>query len=768
MTSIDRLQGVRTSKAIKAPALVATTANITLNGTQTIDGVAVVAEDRVLVKDQTDATENGIYAVANGDWSRARDFNKDNDISRGTKVRVNTGDAGAGLDYALTTSDPVIGTSNIAFTVDASGPTVTLNTRADFIAADLSVLSDGDTVFVRSGQLTFEKSTGATTLADKSDWIPVAPWASGHYGIVHDGATDQAAKLNALFAYASANGGGRVTIAHEALPIAAASDVRLSENLISDWQSPRIDNNSLPSIQWTSDTAGLIWERGHFLENFYSVVATANQSTYTGPSLTIEDSGVDANIGAPIAGSQIAIVGGSGQLATGIYSVEKVTFAHLDYLYLEDFLHGFDITPSTGNWFNSNRFTNFFAYNCKHVFTGDTTNGTISGNYFSGAVQCEASIMKRGFNISGIAFDNNVVDLYWWDPHTLVAKDGETSPVIIDFGAAGSHRNELRNNPGQEYIINRRTESYSPSAYVNGNEDGMLHGALPPTSRYSDFTDFDNDNLAYAGSSLNPNFTITNSTLASGDIANPFIRNSDSGACKFSASGADTWKAVALKFLTGDPTVLKGLLTNWLTVPLEVQYWYATIASPTFAQLEGAEGSITDWTKLTPVFRENTNCLMLKDGQTNTTMKHIAVRFLVEDGSTVDLQEFCGVWPDLTFGRYYERDGNPSRLNLGGTTELTIATGAITLTSSDGSRIRVDTESDAATDDLDTISGGTDGDVIVLRAESSVRTVVVKHNTGNIRLDGSTDKSLTQVNDRIVLEFDGTNWLQWSFADNSA
>ena len=55
----------------KEPVLVATTANITLSGAQTIDSVAVVAGDRVLVKNQSTAADNGIYVVASGSWTRA-------------------------------------------------------------------------------------------------------------------------------------------------------------------------------------------------------------------------------------------------------------------------------------------------------------------------------------------------------------------------------------------------------------------------------------------------------------------------------------------------------------------------------------------------------------------------------------------------------------------------------------------------------------------------------------------------------------------------
>jgi hypothetical protein len=58
----------------KASCVAATTANITLSGTQTIDGVAVIAGDRVLVKNQTAAQNNGIYLVAAGAWTRALDM----------------------------------------------------------------------------------------------------------------------------------------------------------------------------------------------------------------------------------------------------------------------------------------------------------------------------------------------------------------------------------------------------------------------------------------------------------------------------------------------------------------------------------------------------------------------------------------------------------------------------------------------------------------------------------------------------------------------
>jgi hypothetical protein len=85
----------------KASCRVATTANITLSGTQTIDGVAVIAGDRVLVKDQSTASENGIYIVAAGSWSRSADANTWDELVHAYSF-VEAGTAGANNGYVCT------------------------------------------------------------------------------------------------------------------------------------------------------------------------------------------------------------------------------------------------------------------------------------------------------------------------------------------------------------------------------------------------------------------------------------------------------------------------------------------------------------------------------------------------------------------------------------------------------------------------------------------------------------------------------------------
>jgi hypothetical protein len=77
--------------AIKEPCRVATTANITLSGLQTVDGVSVSAGERVLVRAQSTASQNGIYVAASGAWSRATDFDGAGEVAGGTQVFVTSG-----------------------------------------------------------------------------------------------------------------------------------------------------------------------------------------------------------------------------------------------------------------------------------------------------------------------------------------------------------------------------------------------------------------------------------------------------------------------------------------------------------------------------------------------------------------------------------------------------------------------------------------------------------------------------------------------------
>ena len=110
------VDAARSGLDVKQSVRVVTTANITLSGTQTIDGVVLVAGDRVLVKDQSTASENGIYVVDSGSWSRSSDADSDAEVTSGLFTFVSEGDTHADSGWVLTTNDTIVlGTTNLAF-----------------------------------------------------------------------------------------------------------------------------------------------------------------------------------------------------------------------------------------------------------------------------------------------------------------------------------------------------------------------------------------------------------------------------------------------------------------------------------------------------------------------------------------------------------------------------------------------------------------------------------------------------------------------------
>src|SRR5260370_18677404 len=105
--------------AIKAPVRVATTGSgIALSGLQTIDGVALSVGDRVLAKDQTDATTNGIYNAQTSTWTRAIDANNNSQFAQGLMVAVAGGAVNANGLFRLTTANPItLGTSALTWSL---------------------------------------------------------------------------------------------------------------------------------------------------------------------------------------------------------------------------------------------------------------------------------------------------------------------------------------------------------------------------------------------------------------------------------------------------------------------------------------------------------------------------------------------------------------------------------------------------------------------------------------------------------------------------
>ena len=119
------VDAARSGLDIKNSVKVATTANITLSNTQTIDGIALSVGDRVLVKDQSSAVQNGVYVVASGSWSRATDADAPAELNPGTFVFVEQGTVNSDTGFVVTSDGALtIGTDAINWTLFSTSGTL--------------------------------------------------------------------------------------------------------------------------------------------------------------------------------------------------------------------------------------------------------------------------------------------------------------------------------------------------------------------------------------------------------------------------------------------------------------------------------------------------------------------------------------------------------------------------------------------------------------------------------------------------------------------
>jgi hypothetical protein len=138
--------GVVSSGTAKA----ATTGNITLSATQTVDGIALSVGDVVLVKNQTTASANGLYVVASGAWTRHTSMDTWAEVP-GMIVSVQEGTVNGDTIW-LSTADPggTLGTTSITFTqipgpsdIQAGAGLSRVGQALNVVAADNSIIVTG-------------------------------------------------------------------------------------------------------------------------------------------------------------------------------------------------------------------------------------------------------------------------------------------------------------------------------------------------------------------------------------------------------------------------------------------------------------------------------------------------------------------------------------------------------------------------------------------------------------------------------------------------
>ena len=163
----------------KDSARIATTANITLSGTQTIDGVAISADQRVLVKNQTSGAENGLYLCKAGAWARTSDMNEGDEFS-GSAVFIREGSTFADTGFVCTNDGSVtVGTTAITFVqftgagqVEAGAALTKTGNRLDVATDDSSLEVSSDALRVKAGGISNAMLAGSIEASKLAGSIP--------------------------------------------------------------------------------------------------------------------------------------------------------------------------------------------------------------------------------------------------------------------------------------------------------------------------------------------------------------------------------------------------------------------------------------------------------------------------------------------------------------------------------------------------------------------------------------------------------------------
>ena len=128
---------------VKPSVRATTTANLTLSGAQMIDGVSVIAGDRVLVKDQSTGSQNGIYVAASGAWARSSDADTSAEVTPGMYTFVEEGTVNADSGWICTNDGAIVLATTALTFVQFSG--------AGQIAAGTGITKTGNTIALDTG-----------------------------------------------------------------------------------------------------------------------------------------------------------------------------------------------------------------------------------------------------------------------------------------------------------------------------------------------------------------------------------------------------------------------------------------------------------------------------------------------------------------------------------------------------------------------------------------------------------------------------------------
>lgn len=180
----NKVSGLDVKNSVRA----ATTANITLSGAQTIDGVSVTTGDRVLVKDQSTASGNGIYVAASGAWSRASDADSDAEVTPNLFVFVEEGTTHADTGWTLTNNGAItVGTTALTFTQFSGAGMVVAGDGLTKSGNSINVVGTTDRISVAADSVDISANYVGQSSITTLGTVATGTWAATDVAVEHGG-----------------------------------------------------------------------------------------------------------------------------------------------------------------------------------------------------------------------------------------------------------------------------------------------------------------------------------------------------------------------------------------------------------------------------------------------------------------------------------------------------------------------------------------------------------------------------------------------------
>ena len=197
------VDGIASGLDVKASVRAATTASITLSGEQTIDGVSVVAGDRVLVKDQTAGENNGIYVASASSWTRSSDADSNAEVTPNLFTFVEEGTANADSGWTLSNNGSItLGTTELTFSQFSGAGQITAGDGLTKTGNTINAVGTAGRVSVSADAIDIDSNYVGQNTITTVGTITTGTWEGTDVGVAHGGtgASDAAgAKTNLGF-----------------------------------------------------------------------------------------------------------------------------------------------------------------------------------------------------------------------------------------------------------------------------------------------------------------------------------------------------------------------------------------------------------------------------------------------------------------------------------------------------------------------------------------------------------------------------------------